>query len=130
MFTIFVGFYTTARKTAVKIPSSSYAFRALLQQSRSVLSFHFNLRTNQTCFTQHDLLKVLKNVKVSKMEDQLENNLVLSEPPELTDEMKEILTKQNSRIVTEFNANKLEAHAARNWDLFYKRNETKFFKDR
>jgi methyltransferase-like protein 6 len=64
------------------------------------------------------------------MENQFENNLVLSEPPELTDEMKQTLDKQNSRIVSDFNANKLEAHAARNWDLFYKRNETKFFKDR
>jgi methyltransferase-like protein 6 len=40
------------------------------------------------------------------------------------------LEKQNSRIVAEFKANKLEADARKNWDLFYKRNETKFFKDR
>ena len=59
------------------------------------------------------------------------------------------LEKQNSRIVAEFkgnslfilfillyyiryifSANKLEADARKNWDLFYKRNETKFFKDR
>ena len=32
--------------------------------------------------------------------------------------------------MTEFKANKLEAEAQKNWDLFYKRNETNFFKDR
>ncbi|XP_023326980.1 methyltransferase-like protein 6 [Eurytemora carolleeae] len=41
-----------------------------------------------------------------------------------------LLEKQNSRFVPEFKANKLEVDAARNWDLFYKRNQTKFFKDR
>jgi len=40
------------------------------------------------------------------------------------------LEKQNSRLVPEFQANKLETDARKNWDLFYKRNETNFFKDR
>ena len=50
--------------------------------------------------------------------------------PHLTDDQKLLLEKQNSRLVTEFKANKLEADAQKNWDLFYKRNETNFFKDR
>ena len=50
--------------------------------------------------------------------------------PELTDEQKAQLDRQNSRIVSEFEASKLEREAQRNWDLFYKRNETNFFKDR
>lgn len=54
----------------------------------------------------------------------------LENPPELTEEQLQMLEKQNSRKVSEFQANKLETQAARNWDLFYKRNETKFFKDR
>lgn len=54
----------------------------------------------------------------------------LENPPELTEEQLKILEKQNSRKVSEFHANKLELQAGRNWDLFYKRNETKFFKDR
>lgn len=54
----------------------------------------------------------------------------LENPPELTEDQLQILEKQNSRKVSEFQANKLETQAARNWDLFYKRNETKFFKDR
>ena len=50
--------------------------------------------------------------------------------PELTEEQRAQLDKQNSRIVSEFEASKLEREAQRNWDLFYKRNETNFFKDR
>ena len=49
---------------------------------------------------------------------------------ELTEEQKLLLEKQNSRLVTQFKANKLETDAQKNWDLFYKRNETNFFKDR
>lgn len=40
------------------------------------------------------------------------------------------LEEQNKRLVPEFKANKLEIDAQRHWDLFYKRNETRFFKDR
>ncbi|KAL7735528.1 hypothetical protein ACLKA6_010559 [Drosophila palustris] len=40
------------------------------------------------------------------------------------------LEEQNKRMVPEFKANKLEIDAQRHWDLFYKRNETRFFKDR
>ena len=50
--------------------------------------------------------------------------------PHLTDDQKLLLEKQNSRLVTEFKANKLEADAQKNWDLFYKRNTDHFFKDR
>lgn len=64
------------------------------------------------------------------MENNFQIPLVLSEPPELTEEMKKVLEKQNSRIVTDFKAKQLEQQAARNWDCFYKRNGTRFFKDR
>jgi len=36
----------------------------------------------------------------------------------------------DSVLVSEFKQNKLELEAKKNWDLFYKRNTTKFFKDR
>ena len=36
----------------------------------------------------------------------------------------------NSKIVSEFKQKKLEKEAQKNWDLFYKRNATNFFKDR
>ncbi|XP_076380457.1 tRNA N(3)-cytidine methyltransferase METTL6 [Megalopta genalis] len=48
----------------------------------------------------------------------------------LTEEETEKMRKQNSRLVTEFRADQFEKYAKKHWDLFYKRNETRFFKDR
>lgn len=48
----------------------------------------------------------------------------------LSSEEQKMLEQQNSRLVTEFKANQLEANAQKHWDLFYKRNDTRFFKDR
>lgn len=48
----------------------------------------------------------------------------------LTDDEKILLEKQNTRLVPEYKASILEKDAKRFWDLFYKRNETRFFKDR
>lgn len=41
-----------------------------------------------------------------------------------------LLEKQNSRLVPEYKAKQLELYSQKHWDLFYKRNQTKFFKDR
>ncbi|XP_052758848.1 tRNA N(3)-methylcytidine methyltransferase METTL6 isoform X1 [Galleria mellonella] len=49
---------------------------------------------------------------------------------QLTDEEKQRLENQNSRLIPEAKAAKLEREARRHWDIFYKRNETKFFRDR
>lgn len=49
---------------------------------------------------------------------------------ELNEEEREKLKSQNSRMITPFMAQKLEIDARKNWDLFYKRNKTNFFKDR
>uniref|UniRef100_A0A2C9JZS4 Methyltransferase-like protein n=1 Tax=Biomphalaria glabrata TaxID=6526 RepID=A0A2C9JZS4_BIOGL len=49
---------------------------------------------------------------------------------------RELSLEEQSRLlsdtncVSEFKQNKLELEAQKNWDLFYKRNTTKFFKDR
>lgn len=48
----------------------------------------------------------------------------------LTEDEKVRLEEQNKRMVTDFQAQKLELEARKHWDLFYKRNETRFFKDR
>lgn len=48
----------------------------------------------------------------------------------LTEQERTRLEEQNKRMVSEFQARKLEAEARKHWDLFYKRNETRFFKDR
>ncbi|XP_041973866.1 tRNA N(3)-methylcytidine methyltransferase METTL6 [Aricia agestis] len=49
---------------------------------------------------------------------------------ELTDEEKQRLEAQNSLVIPETKAARLEKEAKRHWDIFYKRNETKFFRDR
>ncbi len=41
-----------------------------------------------------------------------------------------MLEKQDERKVTAFKAAQFEQQAKKHWDLFYKRNETRFFKDR
>uniref|UniRef100_A0A182LVE8 tRNA N(3)-methylcytidine methyltransferase n=1 Tax=Anopheles culicifacies TaxID=139723 RepID=A0A182LVE8_9DIPT len=48
----------------------------------------------------------------------------------LSDAEKAKLEEQNKRMVTPFQALKLEQEARKHWDLFYKRNENRFFKDR
>jgi len=48
----------------------------------------------------------------------------------LTTEEAQKLSKQNDTLVSDFKKNKLETEAKKNWDLFYKRNETRFFRDR
>ena len=42
----------------------------------------------------------------------------------------EALLKGDTQLLSAFTRNKLEKEARRNWDLFYKRNSTHFFKDR
>lgn len=48
----------------------------------------------------------------------------------LSEEEQHKLKKQDETIASEFKRLKLEAEAQKNWDLFYKRNETRFFRDR
>ncbi|KAK3096524.1 hypothetical protein FSP39_001001 [Pinctada imbricata] len=53
----------------------------------------------------------------------------LSAVRKLTDTEIQKLEKDKT-LLSEFKQNKLELEAQKNWDLFYKRNTTKFFKDR
>lgn len=57
-------------------------------------------------------------------------DLPTSDSKALTEDEKSQLEYQNSRLVPEFKANQLELNARKNWDLFYKRNDTRFFRDR
>ncbi|XP_034951577.1 tRNA N(3)-methylcytidine methyltransferase METTL6 [Chelonus insularis] len=59
-----------------------------------------------------------------------ENSLPGHVAKRLTEEEFERMLAQDSRLVSEFQAKQLENEAKKHWDLFYKRNETKFFKDR
>lgn len=63
--------------------------------------------------------------------------MAASEAKSLSGDRGRILTEQevqklkkDTRLLSDFQRNKLEAEAKRNWDLFYKRNQTNFFKDR
>ncbi|KAH8300186.1 hypothetical protein KR044_011247, partial [Drosophila immigrans] len=62
--------------------------------------------------------------------NEMEADIITNQTKELTACEREQLEEQNKRMVPEFKANKLEIDAQRHWDLFYKRNETRFFKDR
>ena len=48
----------------------------------------------------------------------------------LTEEETERLLERDKDCISDFKRNKLETDAKKNWDLFYKRNSTHFFKDR
>lgn len=50
-------------------------------------------------------------------------------PRELTEEEKQKL-QNDTQLVSDFKCQKLEKEALKNWDLFYKRNTTNFYKDR
>lgn len=63
--------------------------------------------------------------------EPLEPDVITTQAKELSAVERQKLDEQNKRgLVPEFKANKLEIDAQRNWDIFYKRNETRFFKDR
>ena len=50
--------------------------------------------------------------------------------PHLSSEEIRKMKAQDSRLVSEFQAMQIEKNAKKHWDLFYKRNEVRFFKDR
>ncbi|KAH8277697.1 hypothetical protein KR018_003714, partial [Drosophila ironensis] len=63
--------------------------------------------------------------------EPLEPDVVTTQAKELSPAERQRLEEQDKRgLISEFKANKLEIEAQRNWDIFYKRNETRFFKDR
>ena len=63
-------------------------------------------------------------------DDKLIEDIFTTCEKSLTDDEKQKLEEQNKRLITEFKAHQLEVQAQKHWDLFYKRNETRFFKDR
>lgn len=53
-----------------------------------------------------------------------------TENKELSSIEKTQLELQNTRIVTDYIAKKINTESKKHWDLFYKRNDVRFFKDR
>jgi len=58
------------------------------------------------------------------------SEIAVCSPRPLTAEEEELLKCQDSRKIPERRQSQLEKEARKHWDLFYKRNSTKFFKDR
>jgi len=48
----------------------------------------------------------------------------------LTSQEEELLKRQGLRVIPSHKQEMLEVQARKHWDIFYKRNSTKFFKDR
>uniref|UniRef100_A0A182WGP8 tRNA N(3)-methylcytidine methyltransferase n=1 Tax=Anopheles minimus TaxID=112268 RepID=A0A182WGP8_9DIPT len=73
----------------------------------------------------------VKNVPVFPKQKAFNlGDVVTGNAKSLSDAEKAQLEEQNKRMVTPFQALKLEQEARKHWDLFYKRNENRFFKDR
>lgn len=66
------------------------------------------------------------------MSESIENGISNVEhvAKRLTPEEINRMKAQDSRLVSAFRAEQLERDAKKHWDLFYKRNDTRFFKDR
>ena len=67
--------------------------------------------------------KQLNNLKLDPFQSKGQCARTLS-PEELAK------LEKDTNLVSDFKQQKLEKEAQRNWDIFYKRNSTKFFKDR
>ena len=65
------------------------------------------------------------NVQMASGEDGVLGHHARQLTQEETDKL-----KKDTELVSDFKRNKLELEAKKNWDLFYKRNSTHFFKDR
>ncbi|KAL5241090.1 hypothetical protein ACI65C_008500 [Semiaphis heraclei] len=53
-----------------------------------------------------------------------------TDPVQLSEHDQAILAKQNSRMVSSFKAQEIEKNSKKHWDIFYKNNGNRFFKDR
>ncbi|KAL3320348.1 ribosome biogenesis protein tsr3 [Cichlidogyrus casuarinus] len=91
------------------------------------------LNEYQQCDTKEELLAIHDRVKSNSEdedEDEMCDNVVDLSPGCLEPEQLEILNKQIATLATDYTNCKLRKEAGKNWDLFYKRNENRFFKDR
>lgn len=75
-----------------------------------------------------DSVSSVCNTGVDSSDDSSEFAVCAHRP--LTAEEQELLKCQDARKIPERRQNQLEKEARKHWDLFYKRNSTKFFKDR
>ena len=64
-----------------------------------------------------------QKTKMERLNENVENS-------HIADKNNAALRLQDSRKCDKFRAEKFQRETKRHWDLFYKRNETRFFKDR
>lgn len=57
-------------------------------------------------------------------------NQIFSNTDKVLSEAEMLKLENDEQCISEYKKSKLEEHAEKNWDLFYKRNKTHFFKDR
>lgn len=84
--------------------------------------------TNKFCLGHVFLSKILRFFLLFLNSTIADTLMKFENPRTLTPDEEALLTKQKE--VKPFKKNKLEVDAKKNWDLFYKRNGTNFFKDR
>uniref|UniRef100_UPI00398F0E0F tRNA N(3)-methylcytidine methyltransferase METTL6 isoform X2 n=1 Tax=Pristiophorus japonicus TaxID=55135 RepID=UPI00398F0E0F len=95
-----------------------------------------DVETNESCATLTYRTEGVNNCTLSNK--ILAVTPCRSEPPfQMTGDRGRILTPEEAEklvkdqnLVSDFKQQKLEREAQKNWDLFYKRNSTNFFKDR
>jgi len=102
----------------------------LLEHSRTLREMAKKVEQEASKLREKKETDIAKNDGKHKRSN-VPDHFVSDEPcdKESKDDLDKIL-KSQPETVTEFWKNKYEEDAGRNWDLFYKRNESRFFKDR
>lgn len=133
----------TIPKETIELSTLNESFREIpfifsfvrFQIDRSIVSsFEIQVQCLVTIRWQHVTFKFItsKGQFIYTFSSTMSFNLDSSEigPKILSNDERKQLEQQNSRLVPEFKAKQLEENAKKHWDLFYKRNDTRFFKDR
>lgn len=107
----------------MKIDLENYLIFILLRQT-----FNFPYAKTSHVFLSNSLRFFHYFINLMSADNENSNQMKFESPRILTPEEEEMLKKQKE--IKPFKKNKLEIDAKRNWDLFYKRNGTNFFKDR
>lgn len=80
------------------------------------------------CFLKNEIMQI--HIDYSPTYFCTGLSAVMDKELTLTEDIQKILEKQNTRLISDHEACEVERNNKKYWDLFYKRNETRFFKDR
>lgn len=104
----------------------------LYDDKEATLETHMTSVCSGTCDYSEDVKLASNKDADDASKDKIQND----DGTEVTQTLRELTVnekqrlEQDSRLVSDFKQQKFEQEAQKNWDLFYKRNTTKFFKDR